>query len=51
MHLTFVNGYERQYNMAASPFSNIEFELKHINKMIEYERNCLGQDDELEDDQ
>ena len=28
MHLTFVNGYERQYNMAVSPFKNIEFELK-----------------------
>ena len=50
MHLKWVNGYERKYNMIASPFNLIKYDIQEINKMVEYERSMQGQDDDLEDD-
>jgi len=45
-----VNGYERKYNMALSPFNHIKAEIDWINNMVEFERSMGGNDDELEDD-
>ena len=50
LNLKFVNGYERSYNMALSPFNMIKFEIDWINNMVEFERSMGGNDDELEDD-
>jgi hypothetical protein len=50
MHLKWVNGYERKYNMIASPFNLIKYDIMEINKKVEYERSMQGQDDDLEDD-
>ena len=48
--LKFVNGQERQYDMAASTFQNIKTEIEYINDLVEFERSFNGQDDELEDE-
>lgn len=45
-----MNGYERSYNMALSPFNMIKYEIDWINNMVEFERSMGGNDDELEDD-
>lgn len=50
LHLKFVNGYERTYNMALSRFKEIKFEIDWINNMVEFERSMNGNDDELEDE-
>ena len=50
MHLKFVNGYERKYNIGASSMGDIQTQIKNINKHIEFERALTGQDDELEDE-
>ena len=51
LHLKFVNGYERKYNIGATSMTNIQHDVKEINKYVEYERAMQGQDDELEDDE
>lgn len=48
--LSFINGYERTYNIALSPFANIKAEIEWINGKVEFERALAGNDDELEDD-
>ena len=50
MHAIWVNGYERKYQIGLMDWSTIEEEIKEINYVTEYERNMLGQDDELDDD-
>jgi len=51
MHLKFVNGYERKYNMGVTSIANIKLEINEINGFVEFERSLQGQDDELEDEQ
>ena len=46
----FVNGCERNYNMTLLSYKMLQFEMKKINHVVEFERNMQGQDDELEDD-
>ena len=50
MHLKFVNGYERKYNIGATQMGNIMKEIQEINEHVEFERALQGQDDELEDE-
>eukprot|EP00347_Sterkiella_histriomuscorum_P005435 403356629 len=50
LHVKFVNGYERKYDMANQPFSFIKTEINYINDLVEFERTMAGQDDELEDE-
>ena len=50
MHLKFVNGYERKYNIGISSMPMIQDEIKRINSYVEFERAFTNQDDELEDD-
>lgn len=51
LHLTFVNGYTRVYNLKVSPWKHITTEIEWINEVVEFERSLAAQDDELEDDQ
>ena len=46
----FVNGFQRNYNMTVISYKMLQFEMKKINDVVEYERNMQGQDDEMEDD-
>ena len=50
LHIKFVNGYEKNYNLAYSPFSNIKEEILYYNDLVEFERAFNGQDDEPEDE-
>ena len=50
MHLKFVNGYERKYNIGISTMTMIQDEIKRINGYVEFERAYTNQDDELEDE-
>jgi hypothetical protein len=50
LHLKFVNGQERKYDMAISTFPTILQEINYINELVEYERAMAGQDDELDDE-
>ena len=50
MHLKFVNGYERKYNIGISTMKMMQQDVEQINKYVEFERALEGQDDELEDD-
>lgn len=50
LHLKFVNGYERKYDLGASTFDSIKCEIEYINDIVEFERSMAGQDDELEDE-
>ena len=38
MHLKFVNGYERKYNLGISTWSCIKSEIDEINKFVAFER-------------
>ena len=51
MHLKFVNGYERKYNIGISTMRMMQTDVMQINKYVEFERALEGQDDELEDDE
>jgi hypothetical protein len=42
MHIKFVNGYERKYNINLSLLSTIITEINWINHMVEYERSHGG---------
>ena len=42
LHLKFVNGTEKKYHMGISRFETIQWELKKINSMIEFERSLAG---------
>ena len=50
MHLKFVNGQERKYDMGRSTFDAIQTEISYINDLVEFERSMNGQDDELDDE-
>lgn len=50
MHMKFVNGYERKYNLGISSLKNIKHDIMTINKYVAYERAYTNQDDELEDE-
>ena len=50
LHLKFVNGQERKYDMGISTFASIKEELLYINDIVEFERSFNGQDDELDDE-
>ena len=50
MHLKFVNGYERKYNIGISTLNNIKQDIEEINKFVAFERAFTNQDDELEDE-
>ena len=50
LHLKFVNGQERKYDMGISTFGTILEEVKYINDLVEFERAHGGQDDELDDE-
>ena len=50
MHMKFVNGYERKYNVGISSMGMIKRDIEEINKYIAFERAYTNQDDELEDD-
>ena len=50
MHLKFVNGQERKYDMGRSTFDCIQTEISYINDLVEFERSMNGQDDELDDE-
>jgi hypothetical protein len=50
LQLKYVNGYERNYNITHSPFSQLKHEIEYINDLVEFERAMGGQDDELEDE-
>lgn len=50
MDLKFVNGYQRDYNLALCHIDTIKNEINHINDIVEFERASNGQDDEMEDD-
>jgi hypothetical protein len=42
LHLKFVNGYERKYDMGYSTFDTITNEVKYINDIVEFERAFNG---------
>lgn len=50
MHLKFVNGYEKKYDMGANPLNIIKQEISYINDVVEFERSFNGQDDEMDDE-
>ena len=50
MHLKFVNGYEKQYDIGAAPLDIIKTEINYINDIVEFERSFNGQDDEMDDE-
>ena len=50
MHLKFVNGYERKYNLGISSMGMIQSDIKEINKFVAFERAFNNQDDELDDE-
>ena len=50
LHLKFVNGQERKYDMGISTFDSIKAEINYINDLVEFERSFNGQDDELDDE-
>ena len=50
MHLKFVNGQEKKFNMIMSTWRMMLFQIETINDYIEFERSLAGQDDELDDD-
>jgi hypothetical protein len=50
LHLKFVNGQERKYDMGISTFNCIKNEIEYINDLVEFERAMAGQDDELDDE-
>lgn len=50
LHLKFVNGQERKYDMGVSTFNSIQAEIAYINNLVEFERSFNGQDDELDDE-
>ena len=50
MHMKFVNGYERKYNMGISSMTMIKRDILEINKFVAFERAMTNADDELEDD-
>lgn len=50
LHLKFVNGQEKRYDMGQSTFNAIQTEIAYINDLVEYERSMNGQDDELDDE-
>ena len=42
MHLKFVNGQERKYDMGRSTFDCIQTEISYINDLVEFERSMNG---------
>ncbi len=50
LHLKFVNGLERKYDMKMSAMPLILTEIEVINEQMEFERNMAGQDDEMDDE-
>ena len=50
MHMKFVNGYERKYNLGISSMNMIKRDILEINKFVAFERAITNQDDELEDE-
>jgi len=50
LHLKFVNGQERKYDMGRSTYDAIQTEVSYINDLVEFERSMGGQDDELDDE-
>ena len=50
MHMKFVNGYERKYNLGISSMTMIKRDILEINKFVAFERAITNADDELEDE-
>ena len=42
LHLKWINGYERKYNMEVTSFDEIMFDVDYINDIVEFERNTQG---------
>lgn len=50
LHLKFVNGYEKKFDIDASEMTAIRAQIDEINHYVEFERSMAGQDDELDDE-
>ena len=50
LKLKWFNGYARDYNLHHTTHAIMMNDIDTINRYVAYEQACLGQDDELEDE-